>query len=124
MSGMLSVAEPVSALRLICGAFFIPHIFAKLQFPPPLLDFFEQAGLRPARLFMTMALVLEAIAATALIFNLFTPIAALLAAAVLTVATICLYRVRGPIWIWDRGGFEFPVFWILALIVVARLSST
>lgn len=122
MSGLMSAAEPLTALRIACGAFFIPHIWVKLQFPPPLVEFFEQAGLRPAKAFMIVTAALEAVAAAALIFNLFTPIAALLGVGVLAVATVCLYRVRGFLWIWNGGGFEFPVFWAGVLLVVARLS--
>ncbi len=123
MTGLLSVMEPLSVLRIACGLFFVPHVWGKLQFPPPLVEFFEQAGLRPAKAFMLLACGVEAIAATALICNLFTPAAALLAAANLAVATICLYRVRGFLWIWNNGGFEFPLFWGLVLLVVARLYS-
>jgi putative oxidoreductase len=122
MSGLMSLVEPLAVLRIVCGAFFIPHIWVKLQFPPPLVEFFEQAGLRPARPFMILTSVVEAVAATALIFNLFTPLAALLGVAVLVVATLCLYRVRGFLWIWNGGGFEFPVFWAIVLLLVARLS--
>ena len=118
----MSLVEPLAVLRIVCGAFFIPHIWVKLQFPPPLVEFFEQAGLRPARPFMILTSVVEAVAAAGLIFNLFTPLAALLGVAVLVVATLCLYRVRGFLWIWNGGGFEFPVFWAIVLLLVARLS--
>jgi putative oxidoreductase len=123
MTGVLSVLEPVSVLRIACGLFFIPHVWGKLQFPPPLVEFFEQAGLKPAKAFMLLACAVEAIATAALICNLFTPVAAMVAAANLAVATICLYRVRGFLWIWNSGGFEFPLFWGLVLLVVARLYS-
>ena len=123
MIGLSSVFEPLSILRIVCGLFFIPHIWGKLQFPPPLVAFFEEAGMKPAKAFMLFACVVEAIAATALIFNLFTPVAAVLAAANLVVATLCLYRVRGFLWIWNNGGFEFPLFWSVVLLVVARLYS-
>ncbi len=124
MTGIMSVAEPLTALRIASGAFFIPHIWAKLRFPPPLVDFFDQAGLKPAKTFMVVAAALEAVAAAALIFDLFTPIGALLGAGVLAVAALCLYRVRGFLWIWNGGGFEFPLFWAVVLLVVARLSWT
>ncbi|WP_158814723.1 DoxX family protein [Methylocapsa sp. S129] len=121
MSSLFSAVEPYAVLRVACGAFLIPHIWGKLQFPPPLVVFFEQAGLRPARAFMILASIIEAIAAAALILNLFTPIAALLAAIMLVIATICLYRVRGFLWIWNSGGFEFPLFWTIVSLVVARI---
>jgi putative oxidoreductase len=124
MSGFLGVLEPVAVLRIACGAFLVPHIFGKLQFPPPLVEFFEQAKLKPARAFMIAASVVEAVAAVALIFNFYTPIAALLAAFILIVATICLYRVRGFLWIWNSGGFEFPLFWTIVCLVVARFYWT
>jgi putative oxidoreductase len=122
MSDWMNWAGPVALLRIAGGAFFIPHIWAKLLFAPPLVEFFEQAGLKPARAFMILTAVIEGLAAAGLIFNLFAPVAALLGAGVLIVATLCLYRVRGFVWIWNGGGFEFPVFWAIVLLVVARLS--
>ena len=122
MSDWMSWAEPVALLRIAAGAFFIPHIWVKLSFAPPLVEFFEQAGLKPARPFMILTAIIEGLAAAGLIFNLFTPFAALLGAGVLIVATLCLYRVRGFLWIWNGGGFEFPVFWAIVLLIVARLT--
>ncbi len=124
MTGFANMLAPISILRIACGLFFVPHIWGKLQFPPPVVEFFEQAGLKPAKAFMLLGCAVEAIAAAALVFNLFTPVAALLGAASLAVATVCLYRVRGFLWIWNNGGFEFPLFWSVVLLIVARLYST
>ena len=45
-------------LRLICGLFFIPHIYAKF-FVPEALGFFKAAKLNPPAVWMYTACVIE-----------------------------------------------------------------
>ena len=54
-------------LRLICGLFFIPHIYAKF-FVPEALGFFIAAKFNPPARWMYTACVIETILAIGLIF--------------------------------------------------------
>lgn len=110
-------------LRLICGLFFLPHMYFKVVgSPPPALFFFDKAGFRPAALFMRAAFVVEGLAAIGLIFGLYTQWAALLGALNLLVAAfaVCFFN-RGVKWLWNLNGMEFPIFWALSCGVVAML---
>src|SRR5258708_1384420 len=57
MSGLLqnfNLADEFNMLRLICGLFFIPHIYAKF-FVPEALGFFVAAKFKPPALWIYMA---------------------------------------------------------------------
>lgn len=110
-------------LRVICGLFFFPHIYFKIVGnPPPALGFFKAARFRPAGFWMRVALVVELVAAVALLFGIYTQWAALLAAANLLVAAIAVcFSNRCVKWLWNLNGMEFPLFWALCCVVVSML---
>lgn len=110
-------------LRVMCGLFFIPHIWFKIVgSPPPALGFFKLAGFRPPAFFMNVAMVVESVAAVCLVLGIYTQWVALLAAASLSVAAIAVcFANRAVKWLWNLGGMEFPVFWALACLAVAML---
>lgn len=105
-------------LRIICGAFFIPHIYAKF-FVPEALGFFVAARFRPPAFWMYTACVIETVLAIGLIFGIFLPYVGAVAAIHLTVAAVAVYRVTGGKWLWNIGGCEYCVFWAIACAVVA-----
>jgi hypothetical protein len=67
-------------LRLICGLFFIPHIYAKF-FVPEALGFFVAAKFNPPARWMYTACVIETILAIGLIFAILPMYAAAIACA-------------------------------------------
>jgi putative oxidoreductase len=105
-------------LRIACGAFFIPHIYAKF-FVPAALGFFVAAKFRPPALWMYVACVIEVVLAAGLIFDILTTYVAALAAVHLAVAAAAVYRVAEGKWLWNIGGYEYPVFWAICCLVVA-----
>jgi putative oxidoreductase len=105
-------------LRIICGAFFIPHIYAKF-FVPAALGFFVAAKFKPPATWMYAACVIEIVLAIGLIFGLFTTYVAWVAAFHLAVAAIAVYRVTGGKWLWNIGGYEYCLFWAICCVVVA-----
>ncbi len=105
-------------LRIMCGAFFIPHIYAKF-FVPEALGFFVAAKFKPPAFWMYTACVIETILAIGLIFGIYTKWAAIVAAIHLAVAGAAVYKVTGGKWLWNIGGYEYCVFWALACVVVA-----
>ncbi len=105
-------------LRIMCGAFFIPHIYAKF-FVPEALGFFVAAKFKPPAFWMYTACVIETILAIGLIFGIYTKWVAIVAAIHLAVAGAAVYKVTGGKWLWNIGGYEYCVFWALACVVVA-----
>ena len=95
----MNVIDPIVALRIICGVFFLPHIAAKIYARPVTLGFFQAAGYRPAAFFMYLALVVETIVSFSLIAGLFLPYVAWVAALFMLVAAfagmVVGQKVRG-----------------------------
>ena len=58
-------------LRIICGAFFIPHIVGKITVPAT-LEFFVEAGFKPPATWMYIAGAIETVLAVGLIFGIYT----------------------------------------------------
>ncbi|HYA47057.1 MAG TPA: DoxX family protein [Burkholderiales bacterium] len=104
-------------LRIICGAFLIPHIYAKF-FVPEALGFFVAAKFKPPKFWLYVSCVVEILLAIGLIFAIYTTYVGWLAAFHLAVATVAVYRVTGK-WLWNIGGCEYCLFWAICCIVVA-----
>ncbi len=110
-------------LRLICGLFFIPHIYFKFAGnPPPALGFFKAAGFKPPFMFMRLASIFESVAALGLILGIYTQWSALLAAVLLAVAAVAVCFANTCVkWLWNLNGMEFPIFWSISCVIVAML---
>ena len=104
-------------LRLICGLFFIPHIYGKF-YEPAALAFFVAAKFKPPKFWMYLAVAVETVVVTGLIFGIFTTVAGAVAALYLLIAAIGVYRVTGK-WLWNIGGYEYCLFWAICCLVVA-----
>lgn len=113
-----NLTDPFNILRLICGLFLIPHIYAKF-FEPAALGFFVAAKFKPPAFWMYVACVIEVLLAIGLIFAIYTTYIAAIAAFHLLVATAGIYRVSGGKWLWNIGGYEYPLFWAICCAVVA-----
>jgi putative oxidoreductase len=113
-----NLANEFNILRIVCGAFFIPHIYAKF-FVPAALGFFEAAKFKPPATWMYIACLIEIVLAVGLILGIYTFYVGWLAAIHLGVAAIAVYRVTGGKWLWNIGGCEYCVFWAACCAVVA-----
>jgi putative oxidoreductase len=121
MSGLsenFDLLDGLNILRIICGAFFIPHIYAKF-FVPEALGFFVAAKFRPPAFWMYVACVIELVLAVGLILGILTTYVAAVAAIHLGVAAVAVYRVSGGKWLWNIGGYEYCLFWAICCVVVA-----
>jgi uncharacterized membrane protein YphA (DoxX/SURF4 family) len=114
----LNLLNEFNLLRVLCGAFFVPHIYAKF-FVPQALGFFQAAGFRPAATWMYVACIVEIALAIGLILALYTSLVAWVAAFHLGIAAAAVYRVTGGKWLWNIGGYEYCLFWALCCVVVA-----
>jgi len=121
MSGLLqsfALTNEFNILRLICGLFFIPHIYAKF-FVPEALGFFVAAKFKLPAFWMYTACVIETVLAIGLIFNIYTMYVAAIACIHLLVAAAAVWKVTGGKWLWNIGGYEYCVFWAISCLVVA-----
>lgn len=124
MSGLLQIPDFSNGwviLRIMCGAFFVPHIYAKF-YVPAALGFFVAAKFNPPKFWMYVAGAIEIVLALALIFGIFTTFTAAIAALHLMVAAVAVYRVSDGKWLWNIGGSEFCVFWAVCCALVAMQS--
>lgn len=112
-----NLTDEFNILRLICGLFFIPHIYAKF-FVPEALGFFVAAKFKPPAFWMYTACVIETIVAIGLIFAILPVYAGAVACIHLLVAAAAVYRVTGK-WLWNIGGFEYCLFWAICCLIVA-----
>lgn len=105
-------------LRIICGAFFIPHMIGKF-YEPAALQFFVAANFKPPAFWMYLSAAIEAVLAIGLILGILVPYVAAIAAIHMIVAAIAVILVTKGKWLWNIGGCEFPVFWAICCLVVA-----
>jgi putative oxidoreductase len=108
-----------NVLRIICGLFFIPHLFVKFRNQDFVKDFMAKAHLKPPIVWLYAAFAIEIVVTIGLVLGLYTAYAALLAAAFLIVAAWASWTNSGGKWIWNFGGAEFPLFWAICCLVVA-----
>jgi putative oxidoreductase len=123
MSGLaqtFDITNGVVLLRLICGLFFIPHIVGKFT-EPATLNFFKAAKFNPPATWMYVAGTIETVLTIGLVFNIYTPYVAAVAAVHLAVAGAATWKVTRK-WIWVIGGFEYCLFWALACVALALLT--
>ncbi|MEX0590526.1 MAG: DoxX family protein [Xanthobacteraceae bacterium] len=106
-------------LRIVCGLFFIPHLFVKFQNQDFVKGFMAKVGLNPPAAWLYGAFVVEIIATIGLVFGIYTVPVALLAAVFLLVAAWASYKYSDGKWIWNFGGAEYPLFWGICCLVVA-----
>ena len=79
-SGRISISPTeLNILRLICGLFFIPHIVGKFT-EPATLNFFKAAKFNPPATWMYIAGTIETFLTIGLVFAIYTPYVAAVAA--------------------------------------------
>src|SRR5262245_65669610 len=88
------LTDGFNILRIICGAFFIPHIYAKFMVPEA-LGFFVAAKFNPPKTWMYLACVIEIVLALALIFGVWTFWAAAATAIYMVIICAAIYKVTG-----------------------------
>ncbi|MBR0828576.1 DoxX family protein [Bradyrhizobium manausense] len=109
--------ESLTALRVLCGIWFLPHIVGKLRNMDRAAPTFEAVGLRPGRLFVFLTVGLEVLAGIGLVTGILGKFAAALAVAVLGGASYAVVRINGVNWRWQKQGPEYMIFWALACVL-------
>lgn len=112
---------PYAALvmRLSLGILFLAHFGLKFFVftPSGTAKFFASLGLPGGLAYLTMAV--ELIGAIALILGIYTRIVAVVLIPVLLGAIVTVHGPAGFFFTNPNGGWEFPAFWIVGLIVLA-----
>jgi putative oxidoreductase len=110
-------------IRIAAGAFMFPHVAGKFAggvLSAATVGFFAKAGFTPPELWVYLAAFAETLTGIALVLGICTRYAAFGAAAVLAIAAYSLQVVKGfSGWTWNKGGYEYPVFWAIVCLGIA-----
>jgi putative oxidoreductase len=115
------VLDARTAVRIVCGVFFLPHTIAKLRDIDHASVLFDKVGFRPPRPFVVLTTVMELIAAFGLISGLYPRVAAVVAATVLLGAAYAIARNHTLMWRWQHPGIEYMLFWAIVCLLVGFL---
>ncbi|HEY1745462.1 MAG TPA: DoxX family protein [Xanthobacteraceae bacterium] len=110
-----------TAVRIVCGAFFLPHTVAKLRNIDRASILFDKVGFRPPRPFVLLTTAMELVAAFGLISGLYPRVASVVAAIVLLGAAYAIGRNHGLMWRWQHPGVEYMLFWAIVCLFVGFL---
>ncbi len=110
-------------LRVTSGALFVAHGALKLFVftPAGTAGYFESIGLPGVLAYLTIAA--EILGGLALILGFRTRIVALALVPVLLGAAWFGHRSAGFFFSNPNGGWEYPVFWAITMVVLALLGS-
>jgi putative oxidoreductase len=110
-------------LRVTLGGLFLIHLALKFFVftPAGTAAFFGKIGLPPALAYVVMSA--EFLGGIALILGVWTRLAALLLTPILLGAIFTVHGAAGFFFNNANGGWEYPAFWIVALIVQALLGD-
>jgi len=120
-----SVTTPYAALllRLSLGGMFLAHASLKafVFTPAGTAHFFEKVGM-PGWMALPTILA-ETIGGLALILGFGTRVVALALTPILLGAIVTVHGANGFFFTHPGGGWEFPAFWIIALLVQSGLGD-
>jgi putative oxidoreductase len=118
------VEFPVDAqtvVRILCGAFLLPHTVAKLGHIERASQFFANVGLRPPRAWVVFTSLMEITAAFGLISGWYPRLGAVIAATILVCAAVAIAKLHGLKWRWQYPGVEYMLFWAAICLCVGFL---
>lgn len=110
-------------LRVGLGALFLVHAGVKLLVftPAGTAGFFGSLGLPPALAYLVIAA--ETLGGLALVLGVWTRAVALALVPILIGAIVTVHGANGFGFSNPKGGWEYPAFWALALVVLALIGD-
>jgi len=111
--------EPLAypLIRFIAGAMMIPHGYAKVFGGiEGTTKFFASVGLEPALILAWYVGLLELVGGICVAIGLLTRFMSAQLIGLLAVATFYIHLPSGFIWV--KGGFEYPLFWMVVMIAI------
>jgi putative oxidoreductase len=116
---IFDLTNEFNILRLICGLFLLPHLFAKATDLPLTYKIYDDYRLYPVKLWVFACMATELVCSIGMVFALDTRYVASIEAVFLLVATGAVWRHSAGKWLWQIGGLEYCLFWAICCIVVA-----
>ncbi len=113
------LSDPAVLLRITSGIFHLPHLIQKVNPFERALGTFAHSGLNPPGFWLVLAIIVEALCVVGLTLGIYTKWAAMLSAGFMLVVIYAILYAKGWVFLWNFGGIEFAVFWLLVSIVVA-----
>ncbi len=113
----------IAALRISQGALFVAHGAIKLFVftPAGTVGYFGSLGLPAPLAYLTI--LIEILGGLALIAGVFTRVVSLALVPVMLGALVLAHASKGFLFSSPGGGWEFPAFWIVALLAQAALGA-
>jgi putative oxidoreductase len=110
-------------LRITLGLLFLAHASLKLFVftPAGTAKFFGSVGLPSELAYVVIAA--EVLAGIALVLGIWTRVVAIASAPILLGAIFAVHGAAGFFFSNPNGGWEYPAFWTIALIVQALLGD-
>jgi len=113
------LSDPAVLLRITCGIFHLPHLIQKMNPFERALGTFAKSGFYPPALWLVLAIVVEALCTIGLTLGIYTKWAATLSAGFMLVVIYAILYAKGWVFLWNFGGIEFALFWLLVSVAVA-----
>ena len=114
-----NVLEPLSypLIRFVAGAMMVPHGYAKVFGGiEGTTKFFASVGLEPALTLAWYVGLLELVGGVCVAFGFLTRFMSAQLVGLLAVATFYIHLPGGFLWV--KGGFEYPLFWMVIMIAI------
>ena len=111
--------EPLSypLIRFVAGAMLVPHGYAKVFGGiEGTTKFFASVGLEPALTLAWYVGLLELVGGVCVAFGFLTRFMSAQLVGLLAVATFYIHLPSGFLWV--KGGFEYPLFWMVIMIAI------
>jgi len=111
--------EPLSypLIRFVAGAMLVPHGYAKVFGGiEGTTKFFASVGLEPALTLAWYVGLLELVGGVCVAFGFLTRFMSAQLVGLLAVATFYIHLPGGFLWV--KGGFEYPLFWMVIMIAI------
>ena len=111
--------EPLSypLIRFVAGAMLVPHGYAKVFGGiEGTTKFFASVGLEPALILAWYVGLLELVGGVCVAFGFLTRFMSAQLVGLLAVATFYIHLPGGFLWV--KGGFEYPLFWMVIMIAI------
>ena len=120
LAPVLDRLEPYaySLVRFTCGALLVPHGWMKLFEGglPGTVGGFSKLGLEPAYPLAVYIALLELVGGAMIALGFLTRLFAVQVVGFMAVATFWAHWSNG--YVWNKGGYEMPLFWMLIAIAV------
>ena len=114
-----NLLEPLAypIIRFTAGVMMIPHGYGKVFGGiEGTSKFFASAGLEPALILAWYVGLLELIGGAFVALGLLTRLMSAQLVGLLAVATFYIHLPSGFMWV--KGGYEYPLFWMLVMIAI------